>query len=109
MSAYLSAVLADLEEDPAAPERPRALLTDDSPRGLLTPANAAERLGVHPKTLTRPAANGRVPGATRVGRHWRFDPAMLALQPPAGTALVITPLPRRSGSSSVADASRGVS
>ena len=48
------------------------------------PSEAAGRLGVHPKTLTRAAAAGRVAGARRVGRHWRFDPAELALEPPRG-------------------------
>jgi len=103
----LHAVLDDLEANPAACERLRALLTDESPTGLLTPSDAAERLGVHPKTLTRAAAAGRVTGAVRAGRHWRFDPATLVLQPPAGTPPVIVPLARRSGTSTVADSIRG--
>jgi excisionase family DNA binding protein len=106
VSSYLNAVLNDLEGDPSARERLRALLIDESPSGLLTPSDAAERLGIHPKTLTRASAAGRVTGAVRVGRHWRFDPTTLALQPPAGTPLVITPT-RRSGSTSAATAIRG--
>lgn len=77
------AILDELSANPDACQELRALLnartSDDR---LLTPREAAERLGVHPKTLTRAAAAGRVAGARRVGRHWRFDPTELALEPP---------------------------
>ena len=78
------AILDELSANPeACQELLRALLnartSDDR---LLTPREAAEHLGVHPKTLTRAAAAGRVAGARRVGRHWRFDPTELALEPP---------------------------
>jgi excisionase family DNA binding protein len=76
------ALLGELRANPRACEELSVLLnerkTDDR---LLSPAEAAARLGVHPKTLTRAAAAGRVAGARRVGRHWRFDPAELALEP----------------------------
>jgi hypothetical protein len=45
------------------------------------------------KTLTRAAAAGRVRGATRVGRAWRFAAADLALDPPS----VILPTPAPPG------------
>lgn len=51
------------------------------------------RVSVHPKTLTRAAAAGRVRGATRVGRAWRFAAADLALDPPS----VILPTPAPAG------------
>jgi excisionase family DNA binding protein len=61
---------------------------------LLTPGEAAKRLGIHSKTLTRAAADGRVPGAVRVGRAWRFRADELALEPPADIRLPPPPLPR---------------
>jgi excisionase family DNA binding protein len=61
---------------------------------LLSPAEAAARLGIHPKTLTRAAREGRVPGARRVGRGWRFDPSLLDLLPVARPSVRPSP-PRR--------------
>jgi hypothetical protein len=58
---------------------------------LLTPALAARRLRVHPKTLTRAAAAGRVHGAVRAGRSWRFRADLLALDPPSGVRLAPAP------------------
>jgi hypothetical protein len=62
---------------------------------LLTPALAARRLRVHPKTLTRAAAAGRVHGAVRAGRSWRFRADLLALDPPSGVRLAPAPLTAR--------------
>ena len=39
---------------------------------LLNTAQAAAMLGVHPKTLQRPARSGRIT-AFRVGKLWRFQ------------------------------------
>ena len=64
---------------------PRLARAVAQPAGvLLTPNQAAELLSVHPKTLTRAAAAGRVRGAVRVGRAWRFAAGELALGPPVG-------------------------
>jgi len=38
---------------------------------LLNPATAADLLGIHEKSLTRMAREGKIPGF-RVGKHWRF-------------------------------------
>lgn len=88
MSYLAHALLADLDDE--ALDQLAELLASrltgrlDTPdRVLLTPAQAAARLSVHPKTLTRAAAAGRVRGATRVGRAWRFAAAELALEPPS--------------------------
>ena len=64
---------------------------------LLTPAQAAALLSVHPKTLTRAAAAGRVMGAVRVGRAWRFAAAELSLAPPRPVMPLRAspPVPRR--------------
>jgi excisionase family DNA binding protein len=97
----LSTIINELRSDPNARREFRDLLTEHD-RGdcLLSPADAAARLGVHPKTLTRAAAAGRVPGAVRVGRHWRFAPDELALEAPTGIAPVpagVTRLRPRAG------------
>jgi excisionase family DNA binding protein len=83
------AILDELRADPGARQELRTLLNERKANDrLLSPNEAAERLGIHPKTLTRAAAAGRVAGARRVGRHWRFDPADLGLQPPSGPSAV---------------------
>ena len=86
MSALVTAILDELRADEDARRELRELLREREPDGhrLLSPPEAAGRLGVHAKTLTRAAAAGRVAGARRVGRHWRFDPEALALHPPGG-------------------------
>ena len=77
------AILDELRANPGARQELRVLLGErTSEDHLLSPREAAERLGIHPKTLTRAAAAGRVAGAPRVGRHWRFDPAKLMIAPP---------------------------
>lgn len=113
-SATIARVLAaELAGDPDALAELRLLLSPgaDEPGRLLTTREAADRLSVHPKTLTRAAAQGRVVGAVRVGAHaWRYRPADLALLPPrhddpgpAGPGRGV----RRPGSSSAAAAIRG--
>jgi hypothetical protein len=60
----------------------RPYLVDATP-ALLDTRDAAARLGLHGKTLARLARTGRVVGAQRVGRGWRFDPEQLAIRPAA--------------------------
>jgi excisionase family DNA binding protein len=77
---------------------------------LLTPQEAATRLGVHSKTLTRAAAAGRVSGAVRVGKAWRFKPDELTFLPVARESTIPAKLARRrEPSSNAADAIRGES
>jgi excisionase family DNA binding protein len=110
MSALVAAILDELRADREARRELRELLGEREPAGhrLLSPIEAATRLGVHPKTLTRAAAAGRVTGARRVGRHWRFDPDALALHPPgraSPAAPVVARLPSHTDRSA-ADAIR---
>lgn len=107
----VAAVLELLDDDVLAllADRLRPHL-EAEPTALLTPAQAAAQLGVHPKTLTRAALAGRVPGARRVGRGWRFEPSTLALTPVARLSASSTPRRRpaaRSERSSVAAIRRG--
>ena len=113
---FADALIADLTDGQLAQlaERLRPFLADREPDALLTPAEAAARLGVHAKTLTRAAKDGRVPGARRVGTGWRFDPATLDLHPVAAPPSVGTaPASRRAGrpgtSTATADAIRTAS
>ena len=46
---------------------------EPAPANFLTAAAMAEALGVHPDTVRTLALQGRIPGAFRVGRCWRFD------------------------------------
>jgi excisionase family DNA binding protein len=78
----------------AARLRPHLHAEREAAGRLLSPGEAAARLGIHVKTLTRAAREGRVPGARRVGRVWRFDPSQLNLKPIARTP-TIAPSPRR--------------
>jgi hypothetical protein len=90
-------------------ERLRPFIDQARGEELLTPVVAAGLLHVHPKTLTRGAAAGRVPGAQRVGKAWRFRADVLALEPPAGPrpSAPMPTLTRRHGNGgSVADAIR---
>ena len=44
---------------------------------LLTSAQAAERLAVSPKTISRWAKQGRLPHLRTLGGHRRYDPDMV--------------------------------
>jgi excisionase family DNA binding protein len=106
MSAIVDALLAELDDQALAQlaDRLRPYL-DQSAERLMTPTEAAAQLSVHPKTLTRAAADGRVPGAQRVGKAWRFRADGLALEPPAGIApvsVIRTKANARVGTSAVA-------
>jgi excisionase family DNA binding protein len=86
-------------------ERLRPYLRDGE--ALLTPQEAAQRLGVHPKTITRAAAAGRVPGAVRVGRTWRFRADELALESPENVTPAPAPLRPKRVRGAAVDAIRG--
>lgn len=61
--------------------RPHLALSLDG-GGLLTAEQAAERLGLHPKTVSRMAREGRL-SATKIGGRWRFRADELVIVPPA--------------------------
>lgn len=114
LSAFAAAVLADLTDEQlsvlAARLRPHLDEDQEAAGRLLTPAQAAATLGIHVKTLTRAAREGRVPGARRVGRCWRFDAAQLDLEPVTRPSSIAPPpaLQRRRahGTSSAVEAIR---
>lgn len=78
---FWDALLATLDDHHAAQlaQRVQAHLTTE--HQLLTPAEAAQRLGLHPKTVTRMAREGRLP-AIRIGNGWRFHADQLHPSPP---------------------------
>jgi excisionase family DNA binding protein len=111
VSALADTLIRELDDSALAElaERLRPFLTRHVAE-LLAPAAAAALLGVHPKTLTRAAAAGRVSGAVRVGRAWRFRPAELALEPPVGVTPTLAPSARprqRATTTTTASAIRG--
>lgn len=76
-----AALLAALDDQTIArlAERLRPhLAADGSTAELLTAAEAAKRLRLHPKTVVRMARDGRLP-AVKVGTGWRFEPDRLAV------------------------------
>jgi len=80
-----AALLAALDDQSIAQlaERLRPYLAaGPQRRPLLTPAEAAERLRLHPKTVVRMARDGRLP-ATKIGTGWRFHPDQLHITPKA--------------------------
>jgi excisionase family DNA binding protein len=85
MSALIDAILAELASDPAARTELRdALAVADDQNGgrLLTPTEAAQRLGITYDTLIKAARAGRVPGAHKAGvKLWRFRERELELLP----------------------------
>lgn len=120
MTALLDLMLAEATDEQLAALavrlRPHLRDAEADARGeaLLSPADAATRLGVHAKTLTRAARDGRVPGARRVGHGWRFDPATLDLLPvthevgpPPPSSRTRRSAPRKRGTSAAVDAIRG--
>jgi len=114
LSQLAAAVLSDLTDEQlhALAERLRPHLDEQAPGGrLLSPVEAAARLGIHAKTLTRAARQGRVPGARRVGRVWRFEASLLDLEPVKRASTLASPpsRPRRRahGASAAVDAIRG--
>jgi excisionase family DNA binding protein len=80
-------LLAALDDDALAElaERLRPFLADaeGDPGRLLAPREAAARLGLHERTVARMAREGRLAGAVKVGRGWRFPTGSLAVTPRA--------------------------
>jgi excisionase family DNA binding protein len=79
-----AAILASLDENTlrALAERLRPYLEDrPDHQPLLTPAQAAKRLAIHPKTVVRMARDGRLP-AVKIGTGWRFHTDQLDIAPP---------------------------
>lgn len=118
MTAWLDLLLAEATDAQIAALAERLLPSLRHQQGysadlLLSPADAAAQLGIHPKTLTRAARDGRVPGARLVGRCWRFDPTMLDLLPVSRTRIdPVAAHPRRrasptNGARCTVDAIRG--
>lgn len=86
----LAAVLAELDEGDETLKRElasrlRPYLGDD-PGRLLDADEKAAQLGLHRDTLVRMSRDGRVPGARKVGREWRYPADRSEILPIAGGA-----------------------
>jgi excisionase family DNA binding protein len=84
-----AALLASFDEETirAFAKRLRPYLHDEHQAALLTPAEAAERLRLHPKTVVRMARDGRLP-AVKVGTAWRFRTDQLDVALPVQPAMI---------------------
>ena len=60
---------------------------------LLDAAEAAPPAKLHPETLVRMAREGRVKGAEKVGREWRFPTGRLEIGPPPCRSVSAEPAP----------------
>ena len=95
----IDVLLAELTDEQAAEFAQR--LAPHLPNGggttppLVGREQAAWRLGIHVRTLTRATTAGRVSGAIRVGRSWRYRLDELAIAPPERSAPPPPPPPRR--------------
>ncbi len=92
-------------------ERLRPHLDLHMGRQLLTAAQAAERLGLHPKTVVRMAREGRL-SAIKIGNGWRFHPDQLHPTPrppraPAKSRPALRAVARRDGERESVRAIRG--
>lgn len=76
------ALLDALDDDALSvlAERLRPYLADSDE--LLDAREAATRLGLHERTVARMAREGRIPGAVKVGRGWRFNADRLTPRAP---------------------------
>jgi excisionase family DNA binding protein len=82
------ALVIELARDPEALDELRELLQVADQERLLTVREAADRLGIHYRTLLEANRAGRVLGAVPVGkRGWRFRASDLELLPPVGRTL----------------------
>lgn len=61
------------------------------PERYLTPEDVAALVGMHVETVRKMCRQGRIPGA-KVGREWRFSPAVLERWMEAG-GLAAAPKP----------------
>ena len=112
----IDVLLAEMTRDPEQAAEVAKLLAPhlanggDSTPPLVGREQAAFRLGIHVRTLTRATTAGRVSGAVRVGRSWRYRIDELAIAPPERSSPPSPPPPRRRpAQSNAAAAIRGQS
>ena len=97
----LAAILAELEraDDSLKREVARQLRPHIGyePERLLDASEKADQLQLNPETLVRMARAGRVPGARKVGRGWRFPADQTDVLPvrPESRLSVLMPRPAR--------------
>lgn len=78
------------------------------PAGLLDAKEAAAQLGLHERTVARMAREGRIAGAVKIGRGWRFHADRLAPSAPARLQEAAPQRrPRREPHRAIASAIRG--
>ena len=97
----VTALLDSLDHEvlAALAERLEPYLDGVAASRIIGPREAAEQLGLHERTVARLAREGRLAGAFKIGRYWRFRARELGViddvAPPAPTTRA--PLRRRRG------------
>jgi excisionase family DNA binding protein len=72
-------LLEELRRDPELLLEVRQVIDDvRAPERLLTTREAAKAMGLHPRTVTQLARDGRIEGAKLVGTRWRFPPDVVS-------------------------------
>lgn len=75
-SDFVTALMAVLDDEALAAVaerlRPHLVSAEGDAGHFLCSREAAARLGLHKRTIVRMAREGRIPGAIKVGRGWRF-------------------------------------
>jgi excisionase family DNA binding protein len=72
---HILSALVDLAERMLASKESKLALNE-----VLTPEELATRLKIAASTIEELARKGKLPGAFRVGKHWRFDVDLLRAQ-----------------------------
>lgn len=100
---FVAAFLDSLDDETlaAVAERLRPHLAEGRDReGLISSRQAAQALGLSERSVVRMARDGRIPGAVKVGRRWRFPAGPLVVHAPRGQSPALSPRPTRASGSS---------
>lgn len=101
---FVTAFLDSLDDETlaAVADRLRPHLTNGhEPEELISSRQAAQALGLNERSVVRMAREGRIPGAVKIGRRWRFPCGPLVVQPTDQPGVALSPpAPMRASSAS---------
>ncbi len=93
IAAVMERTIGPTTPQPAASEEPDPLPVEPDPparRGLVGVREAAEILGVHPRTIHRYLSRGEI-DAVKIGGHWRIEASSLPHPTRAGPPAPLPP------------------
>lgn len=91
---FVAALLDSLDDETlaAVAERLRPHLSTATDRHeLISSRQAAQALGLNERSVVRMAREGRIPGAVKIGRRWRFPGDSLVVHPPGRPSPSLSP------------------